>query len=115
MINRKSRFYRFARAVNRKYYINNPEKERAKRLKRYGMRPEDYQAMFDAQGGVCAICGSDNKGRRLHVDHDHKTGKVRGLLCTGCNVGMGGMKDDSSILMKAFQYLTGHSQGKKDG
>jgi len=56
-----------------------------KRRKRLGLSLEDYDALLVAQGGGCAICGTTPKSRRLHVDHDHKTGKVRGLLCMRCN------------------------------
>ena len=50
-----------------------------------GVTVEQYDAMLDAQGGGCAICGNPPKTRRLDVDHDHRTGKVRGLLCHRCN------------------------------
>lgn len=53
-----------------------------------GFTAEAYDAMLEAQGGGCAICGNPPKSRRLHVDHDHKTGAVRGLLCHRCNRGL---------------------------
>ena len=93
---------------SRKYYINNPEKERAKRLRKYGLTPENYETMFLSQNGLCAICESSNNGKRLHVDHDHETGKVRQLLCNSCNIGLGMLKDDTSILEKAMNYLRKH-------
>ena len=52
---------------------------------RTGIPLAEYDALLAAQGGGCAICGNPPKTRRLHVDHDHKTGKVRGLLCHRCN------------------------------
>lgn len=57
------------------------------RAKRLGVGDAEYEVMLLEQGGVCAICGNPPKegGRRLHVDHDHRTGKVRGLLCFRCN------------------------------
>ena len=62
--------------------------------KSYNITLEDYDHMFEQQKGVCAICGKvDVTGRRLAVDHDHKTGKVRGLLCTRCNVRVGILED----------------------
>lgn len=54
-------------------------------LIKYDMTPEEYDSMLDRQGGVCLICGRPPKKRRLHVDHEHKTGKIRGLLCFQCN------------------------------
>lgn len=77
-------------------------------LKReYGITPEDYDRMFKRQGGVCAICGTPPKkgGRRLNVDHDHKTKKVRGLLCFLCNRGLGIFRDKPDRLEKAAAYL----------
>ena len=55
------------------------------RLKRYGLTPQDYMKRLKAQGGVCAICGNPPKTQRLSVDHDHKSKRVRGLLCFRCN------------------------------
>jgi hypothetical protein len=77
----------------------------------YGLTLEDYDAMLEAQGGVCAICGGGPIGGRekyLCVDHDHETGKVRGLLCGHCNTGIGKLKHDSSILAAAIEYLALH-------
>jgi hypothetical protein len=56
-----------------------------KRAKQLGVDDAEYERMLEAQGGGCAICGAKPKTRRLHVDHDHATGKVRGLLCHRCN------------------------------
>jgi len=55
------------------------------RARQLGVTDEAYEALLEAQGGGCAICGAKPKTRRLHVDHDHATGKVRGLLCHRCN------------------------------
>jgi hypothetical protein len=64
--------------------------QRMKHLKKYGMTLEQYEAMHEAQKGLCAICGEPNQNNRiLCVDHDHKTGKVRKLLCTNCNSKLG--------------------------
>lgn len=87
--------------------------ERRSRFKRqFGITPEHYDAMFEAQGGVCAICGEPEtlvdprKGpRRLAVDHDHETGRVRGLLCGNCNNGLGRFKDSPILLAAALAYL----------
>jgi hypothetical protein len=64
--------------------------------------------MLLEQHSVCRICGTDNPGGRgkvFSVDHDHQTGKVRGLLCHHCNVGLGNFKDSIDILKKAISYL----------
>ncbi len=77
-------------------------------LKRYGISEAVYQEMLDLQDGMCAICGSpnsENSSNRLHVDHDHKTGTVRGLLCTRCNPGIGMFCDDPELMRRAIKYL----------
>lgn len=73
--------------------------------RKYGITSEDYATALDVQGGGCAICGKPPTNRRLSVDHDHKTGKVRGLLCMSCNRGLGTYKDNSANLRKAAEYL----------
>jgi hypothetical protein len=57
----------------------------ARRAKQIGISDDDYFALLAAQGGHCKLCPNEPKTRRLHVDHDHKTGAVRGLLCHKCN------------------------------
>lgn len=80
-------------------------KRRAADLKRvYGLTPERHDALLESQGGVCAICSKP--GLKLVVDHDHATGKVRGLLCHHCNVGIGYLRDDIEILASAQTYLS---------
>lgn len=83
--------------------------KRKYRLKKfYGISVEDYDAMLEKQDGGCAICGrteSDETGRRLHVDHDHGTGELRGLLCNACNRGIGYFGDDIDRMEAAILYL----------
>ena len=67
--------------------------------------------MLEEQGGVCAICGGDENGRTLAVDHDHQTGQIRGLLCSKCNVAIGYLSDSLEILKNAFAYLEKHKPG----
>ena len=84
------------------------------RLKRYGLTFESYADMVVAQGDKCAICGSSEKrgaGDRWHVDHCHKTGRTRGLLCGLCNTGIGQMQDDPARLRAAANYLERNSHG----
>lgn len=74
--------------------------------KTYGLTGEDYQSLLRAQGGRCAICRCAPQTRRLVVDHDHRSGEVRGLLCTRCNHDLLGAAHDSlEILRAAVAYL----------
>ena len=112
---------------NRKYYLENKEKVKANvkrwqtlnkdkvneasrksKLKtRYGMNSEDYDFLYEKQKGYCAICEthqSDLK-RSLCIDHNHETGKVRGLLCDDCNRGLGCFDDNVAMINSAIDYL----------
>ncbi len=82
-------------------------RERASHLKRkFGITLEQYEEMFKSQGGVCAICGRPPSEKySLHVDHDHFTGKIRGLVCFPCNEGLGLFQDDPYLLEAAIAYL----------
>lgn len=81
-------------------------------LKKFGLTVEIYNNMLKAQNHVCAICEKpemtkrNNKIKQLSVDHCHATGKVRGLLCTKCNTGIGLLREDPIIIQKAKDYLT---------
>jgi hypothetical protein len=72
---------------------------------------DGFNAMLAVQGGVCKICSRPprDKKKRLHVDHCHKTGKIRGLLCLHCNVMIGKAEDDPKRLERAAAYLTSQS------
>ena len=74
---------------------------------KYGLSLVDYQKLADAQENVCAICGGPPKGRgaKLYVDHNHGTGKIRGLLCVTCNAGIGQFQDCVNLLQRAINYL----------
>jgi hypothetical protein len=103
-------------ARNREWQRNNPEKAESVRrntyLKRtYGITLSDYQALLEAQGSACAICGGqDPHGRSLAVDHCHDTGRVRGLLCDPCNRCVGLLGDRSDVAKAMSRYLEGGSQ-----
>ncbi len=71
----------------------------------YGITIKDYFSILNEQNECCAICGNRTDAKRLAVDHCHKTGKVRGLLCSNCNLGLGCFKDDKNNLKKAIDYL----------
>jgi hypothetical protein len=71
----------------------------------YGLEAGEYDRLFEAQGGKCAICGGTRR-QRLSVDHDHKTGQVRGLLCRMCNGRLlTAARDKPEVLLKAAEYL----------
>lgn len=81
---------------------------RAKKLRDlYGITVEEYEALLEVQNGLCAICKQPEvvPDRNLAVDHDHDTQRVRGLLCTACNRGIGCLQDDPEILQAAIDYL----------
>jgi formate dehydrogenase maturation protein FdhE len=73
--------------------------------KNFWMTLLEYQKMFDAQNGVCAICGSPPGKKSLAVDHCHSTGLIRGLLCSMCNRSLGGFRDSQELLASAIRYL----------
>lgn len=74
--------------------------------KKFGLTLEEYDEMFAVQGGACAICESKRKtSRRLAVDHCHQTGRVRGLLCSRCNTGLGQFGDSLEGLIAAVSYM----------
>lgn len=69
----------------------------------YGISTEEYDQMYEQQQGLCLIC---NRRRTLVVDHNHKTGEVRGLLCSGCNTGIAQFEHDISLFDKAKEYVS---------
>lgn len=74
--------------------------------KTYGLGPGQYRQLLVAQGGKCWICQRANgKTKRLAVDHDHASGKVRGILCGPCNQLLGHVRDDPETLLRAARYL----------
>lgn len=119
---RKTERYRLAQ---KKYALSDKHKEtRSKytksqsssavqhrhQLKRaYGMTEKDYEKLYKIQNAVCAICGRVNlNGVRLSVDHDHESGKIRGLLCNHCNAVIGQCRENILNLYKAADYLERH-------
>jgi hypothetical protein len=73
--------------------------------RRYGITGADFDAMVEAQGGTCAVC--DQKPE--HVDHDHGTGRVRGILCFNCNQALGNVRDNPDVLRCLARYLDLHN------
>ncbi|TAE75120.1 MAG: hypothetical protein EAZ84_09905 [Verrucomicrobia bacterium] len=74
---------------------------------RFNLTLSDYDSLLEQQGNGCAICGKspEENGKRLAVDHNHRTGEVRGLLCTACNTAIGLLSDSPSTLRSATRYL----------
>ena len=73
------------------------------RRRKYGITAEQFETLQQVQNGKCAICKTREAS---HVDHDHSTGRVRGLLCIKCNTGLGMFQDQAEMLDKAKAYLT---------
>ncbi|WNM36673.1 endonuclease VII domain-containing protein [Streptomyces sp. Li-HN-5-11] len=74
--------------------------------RKYGMTEDERDELIAAQGGVCCICLS---APATHVDHCHKTGRVRGVLCFNCNSGLGLLRDDPAAMSRAADYLEGNA------
>lgn len=100
----------------KKWRAKNPEKNskylRKYRLKiMYGLTPDDWNALYEEQGGCCAICGihQSSLNQTLSIDHDHKTNKVRSLLCVSCNSALGMVKENKLILFQMISYIDEHA------
>ena len=109
----------------KEYRENNPEKikelkekyketrkeirkpsERKYHLKtKYGITDLEYKEMYDKQNGNCLLCNKNVEYKKLHIDHCHKSGRIRGLLCSNCNLALGNFKDNIEVLKKAIEYL----------
>ena len=99
------------RQKSKEYHKRKPEIKFKERMKKYNITPKDYENILRKQDGKCAICGSSESQKdgtkRFFVDHNHNTGKVRGLLCSKCNFGIGQFNDDVELLKNAIKYLKG--------
>jgi hypothetical protein len=89
--------------------VERSEVRRKYRLSLFNLTIEEYEAIFEYQGGVCAICDHPPKNKRLAVDHDHKTGLIRGLLCHYCNRTLGGMGSDADNKIHRMIYYLKHN------
>lgn len=96
----------YKRDYNNNRYCSDKNKDNKLR-KTYGISLEDYNNMLSEQDGCCAICRRHHSmfRRKLSVDHDHKTGLIRGLLCKDCNTSLGQFNDDVDTLLTAVSYL----------
>jgi len=90
---------------NRIYYLNNPNKYK----RNHNIDNNQYLLMFENQNGKCAICGNISNSV-LCIDHNHETGKIRALLCSNCNVGLGMFHDDIVLFKKAISYIKKHNE-----
>ena len=97
------------RAMERAYLsaLSADARKDADFRRRYGITLAAYDNLLAAQGGVCAICGRspDEFKRAFAIDHDHKTGVIRGILCPDCNRGLGGFQDNPELLRRAASFL----------
>ena len=99
------------RALARYYEKGEGKKQRQYYIRhKYGLEWDRYIEMVDEQSNRCAICGRHREEfkKELVVDHDHETGKVRGLLCYACNNGIGNLQDDPDVVRRAVEYLERH-------
>lgn len=120
-------FYSYCTCCKRKkakqYYLDNTKRckelARNRDLKKYGLTINQQKAMLEKQEGRCAICGKsiylfgNSKNNTAHVDHDHSSGEVRGLLCQECNTGLGKFRDNTLFLSKAIEYLEASDKRKQ--
>ena len=122
-INQTEHYKELNKIRSKKYYTTKGYKDRTSRynkleyvkirtkecnlIKNYGITLEQYNELLLQQNHKCAICGKDEiqLKRKLAVDHDHKTGKIRGLLCNNCNIGLGNLQENINILKKCISYL----------
>lgn len=105
---RERGYHRKRKEKRRTYVEKNWEKiKMQQRLAYHRMTQDQYDALLKEQDGACAICKTKDWGRRSpHIDHNHKTGKTRGLLCSRCNSGIGMFKDDPKRCRSAADYLS---------
>lgn len=99
-----------SRACNQENRKQTGRGRRDHLLRKFGISPDDYDRMLAEQGGGCALCGKRAEDQTrystyLHIDHDHVTGRIRGLLCDQHNLLLGRFNDDPQILRKAAAYL----------
>lgn len=94
------------KSSNRYYKENKDQLENKRLLKVYGLSKEDRDILFESQENKCAICKSNTSGKPgFSIDHNHKTGSIRGILCNTCNLILGQLNDDTSILESMLLYL----------
>lgn len=105
--NRKSQLLKTKKYRQKNKDIHYKNVKNAKYKRQFGITLEDYYKISELQNHRCAICGKEENGKQLAVDHCHETGKVRGLLCSNCNLGLGKLGDSIESVGKALAYLKG--------
>ena len=111
-LDRSTRPEKYRAYGKRRRAIHAEQYRSASRIKLYGVTPEQYNALLAEQMDCCAICRDPlTGGHQTHIDHDHGADvvRVRGLLCTRCNVGLGQFKDSRDRLAAAIDYLDQHT------
>ncbi len=98
---------RQCKTCRRRYFRDSGTTKNAHLKRTYGIDLTQYNQLLIEQNSCCKICKRHRSEltQDLHTDHDHKTGKVRGLLCFNCNQGLGNFKDSKGLLISAFEYL----------
>lgn len=111
-IKNKVRILAYRKEYKQQYKLKYPEKHHTATRNRglrnnFGINLQQYMEILAKQNRQCLICSitPEQNGKDLAVDHNHTTGKIRGLLCAGCNVGIGYFKDSPELLQKAIGYL----------
>ena len=98
------------REYKKRHYIKTKRQHISNiRMRVYGISLEEFESLFHQQGGKCGICLSQlTLGKGAHLDHDHVSGKIRAVLCSTCNTGLGQFKDNPVLLQAAVAYLVNH-------
>lgn len=105
----------YIKRKNKEFDARNPTyKLDRSRLVKFGLSVDELQKLRDSQNGVCAGCMTDLSTAKECVDHSHKTGKVRGLLCNSCNVSIGRLREDAQTLRRLANYLDFHSRAEAE-
>ena len=101
---------RQATNYHKKYYLENKQRWKKYSYEKYGITEDDYNQMLKEQNHGCASCGQSCPSKKdLAIDHDHETGRVRGLLCMKCNTALGLLNDDPATIENLLRYANSNS------
>lgn len=97
----------YTKAYQKQYYVRFPNKQWENKLKKYGLSLDNFNQMHNTQKGKCVIClkPPSGKNKKLCVDHNHETGKVRALLCHRCNMLVGCLENEKELVYKIMDYV----------